>query len=123
VSRYLILLIFNVPFVAIGITNALIRYKLSKISLPRFLSQLTLWLLIFAGLALAKPIYTFLFSNKLTNTEPLSLFDVIEITGIVAALFLLSRMHTKVETLEQRVQKLHQELSIKLSEEKPKSSK
>lgn len=117
-SRYLILLILNTPFVIAGLTNALVSYKLSRISLQRFCFQWALWLIVFAGLAAAQPIYEFLFSNNLTHTEPLSLFDVIQITGIVGIFFIANRTRAKVDVLERRVQDLHQELSIRLAKDK-----
>jgi hypothetical protein len=116
-SRYLILLLLNTPFIIAGLVNALVSYKLSKISKRRFMFQFVVCLVVFIGLASAKPIYEFLFSNNLTHTEPLSLFDVIQITGIIAIIFVAQRTRAKLETLERRVQDLHQELSIKLSEE------
>lgn len=64
--------------------------------------------------------YEFLFSNNLTSTEPLSLFDVVLITAVIAMVFMSSRSRAKVETLERRVQDLHQELSIRLAETKSK---
>ncbi|HEX9153676.1 MAG TPA: hypothetical protein VF809_02550 [Candidatus Saccharimonadales bacterium] len=115
-SRYLILLILNAPFIIAALGNALVNFKLRRISRNRFVFQLIMWILVFAGLAAAQPIYQFLFSNNLTHTEPLSLFDVIQITGIVIVLFIANRTRTKVEALERRVQDLHQELSIRLSE-------
>lgn len=118
VSRYLILLLLNTPFIVAGLTNALVNFKLKKISRRRFAYQALIWLLLFAGLASAKPIYEFLFSRNLTRTEPLSLFDVIQITGIIAVIFVAYRTRAKLESLEHRVRDLHQELSIKLSEDK-----
>lgn len=116
-SRYVILLLLNAPFIFTALLNALVNYKTKRMSGKRFAFQVTTWLLIFAGLALAQPIYRFLFSNNLTVTEPLSLFDVIQITGIVFLLFVANRYHSKIETLERQIQHLHQELSIRLSEE------
>jgi hypothetical protein len=118
VSRYLILLLLNTPFIIAALVNALVTYKLSKMSRPRFIFQVILWLAVFAGLALAKPIYEFLFSNNLTHTEPLSLFDVMQITGIVGIFFIANRTRAKVEALERRVQDLHQELSIRLANDR-----
>jgi hypothetical protein len=115
VSRYLLLVILNTPFIIAGALNSLVRYKMGQLSLLRFVSQISFWIVIFTGLILAKPIYEFLFSNNLTQSEPLSLFDVIQITGIVFLLFVTSRTRSKVESLERRIQDLHQELSIKLS--------
>lgn len=117
-SRYLILLLINTPFIVAGLANSLVHYKLSKISRRRFIYQCSLWIIIFAGLALAQPIYEFLFSNDLTRTEPLSLFDVIQITGIIAVIFIAHRTREKLEALEQRVNDLHQELSITLASDK-----
>lgn len=85
--------------------------------------QTSVWMLVLIGLAAIKPIYEFLFSNNLTNTEPLSLFDVIQITGIVMVFFIAIRTRTKVENLERRVQDLHQELSIRLSQDESDSRK
>jgi hypothetical protein len=115
VSRYLILLILNLPFLVAGATNTTVAYKLKRISKRRFALQMLFWTLIFAGLAAAEPIYEFLFARNLTDTEPLSLFDVMQITGIVAVFSIAIRTRTKLENVERRLQDLHQELSIILS--------
>jgi hypothetical protein len=115
VSRYIILLILNGPFIVAGFVNALVSFKLRRMSRRRFALHAGFWLFILIGLATAQPIYQYLFSNKLTDTDSLSLFDVIQITGIVVICFLAVRTRTKVENLEKRVQDLHQELSIRLS--------
>jgi len=115
VSRYLVLLILNTPLVLIALLSALVNYKTGKISLKKFIAQVLVWVIIFTGLASAQFIYVFLFSNHLTQTEPLSLFDVIQITGIILVLFMTNRSRIKIESLERRVQDLHQELSIRLS--------
>lgn len=114
-SRYIILLLLNVPFIIAGLVSTTINYKLSKISKLRFLFRAAFWLIIFVGLASTKTIYEFLFSNKLTRTEPLSLFDVIEITGIIGIFFIVNKTRARMHNLERKVQELNQELSIKLS--------
>lgn len=115
-SRYAILLILNTPLVVASITSALVEYKTGKYSRGKFITQTVIWLTIFAGLASAQAIYEFLFTNNLTATEPLSLFDVIQITGIILVLFIANRARIKNEILERRLQDLHQELSIRLSD-------
>ncbi len=119
-SRYLILLLLNTPFVTAGLVNALVKFKLKKVSRRRFILESVIWIVVFIGLASIKPIYEFLFSNNLTQTEPLSLFDVAQITGIVAVTFVASRTRAKLDALERRVQDLHQELSIRLAEKNSK---
>jgi hypothetical protein len=116
VSRYLLLVILNLPLISAGLLGALVDYKLGKITHKKYAGQTLLWLFILLSLAAAKPIYEFLFNHQLTQTEPLSLFDVIQITGVVLVLFMANRSRIKVDSLERKVQDLHQELSIRLSE-------
>lgn len=117
-SRYLILVLLTLPLVLAAILGAIVEYKTGKLSRRSLVKQLIIWSVIFTGLACAEPIYNFLFSNGLTQTEPLSLFDIIQITGIIYVLFMANRTRIKLDNLERRVQDLHQELSIRLSDKK-----
>lgn len=114
-SRYLILVLLNLPLILAGLLGALVDFKTNKLSRNKYIFVTVLWLIIFVGLASAQYIYEFLFSHNLTQTEPLSLFDVIQITGIIFVLYMANRSRVRVENLERRLQDLHQELSIKLS--------
>ena len=111
------------PLVVVALTSALVDFKLGKLSKKKFIVQVLGWTFIFAGLASAQHIYDYLFTSKLTQSEPLSLFDVIQITGIITVLFMANRSRIKVESLERRVQDLHQELSIRLSEDESSKDK
>lgn len=114
-SRYLLLFLLNLPFILAALLSATTQYKLRRTSKQRFVAQLILWSVVLISLISAKPIYDWLFTNNLTQTEPLSLFDVVQITAIVIVYYIANRTRAKVETLERRVQDLHQELSIRLS--------
>ena len=114
-SRYLLLLILTLPFILMSILSAITKYKLGRSTKKRLYTQLILWGLVFIGLASAESIYNWLFQHQLTQTEPLSLFDVIQITAIVFVFYIANRSRSRIEILEKRVQDLHQELSIKLS--------
>ena len=117
-SRYFLLFLLNIPFVIAGILSVIVRYKMNRSTRWRLVSQLMLWLIVLAGLIGAKPLYEWLFSHNLTMSEPLSVFDVIQITAIVIVFYIASRSAAKVTALEKRLQDLHQELSIILSERK-----
>jgi hypothetical protein len=119
-SRYLILLLLNIPFILAAILASITQYKLKHISRRKFIVQTCLWLIILIGLILAEPLYTFLFSNNLTTTEPLSLFDVVQITAIVVVFYISNRTRVRLESTERRLHDLHQELSIRLSAEENK---
>jgi hypothetical protein len=118
VSRYVILIILNAPLIIFGIINSVVGYKLGHMTRKRFILGMMFWTILFVGLICVKPIYSFLFSNNLTQTEPLSLFDVMQITGIIFTLLIANRAYGKVDLLERRVNDLHQELSIRLSKER-----
>lgn len=114
-SRYALLVILNTPLIIIGILNTIVSYKMKNIGKRRFIFRLVLWIGIFAGLLFAEPIYNYLFTNNLTQTEPLSLFDVIQITAIISILFIANQANLRASILEKQVRDLHQELSIRLS--------
>jgi len=116
-SRYLLLLLLNLPFILAAILSAVTHYKLGRSTRRRLVLQLAVWLAVLIGLALAEPIYTWLFTNELTATEPLSLFDVVQITAVVITFYIANRTRLKTQALERRLQDLHQELSIRLSDE------
>jgi hypothetical protein len=117
VSRYLILVILNTPLVFAAILNAFVSYNLKHLSFRRFVMKVGFWIAVFTGLVFAQSIYRFLYSQGLTQTEPLSLFDVIQITGVIYVFYLVNRLYVKVDVLERRIQDLHQEVSIRLSED------
>lgn len=120
-SRYTILILLNAPLISAALLNALVSYKLNRSSKKRFILRSLFWTSILVALIFTEKIYTYLFSNNLTSTEPLSLFDVIQITGIVLVLYIANKAYAKAETLEKRLQDLHQEVSIVLSEKNGKS--
>ena len=118
VDIYLVLL--NAPLIIAGMVNAVVSYKLKHSSRRRLIFRLSIWIIILLGLIFMRPIYDFLFSHQLTQTEPLSLFDVMQITGIIFTFFIANQAYARADLLERRVQDLHQELSIRLSKDKPK---
>lgn len=117
-SRYLILFLLNLPFILLGILSSVTQYKLNRSTKKRLIVQVAVWLLVLIGLAAAGFIYEWLRINNKTQTEALSLFDVIQITGVVVVFYITNRSRAKIEVLEKRVQDLHQELSIRLSSPK-----
>lgn len=98
-----------------GILGVITQNKLGKSSKNRLITQLLLWFAILSGLIVAEPLYDWLYGHQLTQTEPLSLFDVIQITAIILTFYIATRTRTKLEDVERRLNDLHQELSIRLS--------
>lgn len=117
-SRYLLLFLLNLPFIIASMLNATVAYKMNRISKRTYFLRMGLWTFVLAGLALAYPIYNFLFTRELTESEPLSLFDVVQITALVGVFYIASRTRSKLDILERRLSDLHQEISIILSTKK-----
>ena len=117
-SRYLLLFLINLPLIILAISNTTVNFKLGRSSKRSFAFRIVFWLFLLLGLALAQPLYSFLFTNNLTESEPLSLFDVVQITSIVVVFYLTNRSRAKIDHLEHKVQALNQEISIKLSKNK-----
>jgi hypothetical protein len=117
-NKYVILAVLNLPFVLFGIINALIQYKENRLGRLSLLVRLVFWLLIASGIIFAKYMYNFLIGNDLTNSAPLSLADVILVTGVSFCLFLCIRLYAKADHTEQKLNELQEYLSIILSEDK-----
>lgn len=117
-SRYVLLLLINLPFLVLAVTGIITRYKMKRITKRRASIQLTMWLVIFVCLALAEPVYRWLFANNFTQTDSLSLFDVVQITAIIFLLYVTNGQSIRLEQTEKRLNDLHQELSIRLSAKK-----
>lgn len=114
-SRYLLLFLLTFPFILIALVSSITRYKLGKSSKRKLTLQLILWVIALLGIIFAEPIYIWLFENELTKTEPLSLFDVVQITAIIVLMYSSSRANSMIDNNERRINDLHQELSILLS--------
>lgn len=117
-SRYILLLLVNLPFILLAITGIVTRYKMKRITKRRASIQLLMWLVVLLGLILAEPTYRWLFENNLTVADSLSLFDVVQITAIVFLFYIINGISTRLEQTEKRLNDLHQELSIRLSGKK-----
>ena len=107
-SRYFLLLLLNTPFILAGILTAITQYKLRHATKRKMIVQIGFWLLLFVSLASAQGVYESLFLNGLTQTESLSLFDVVQITLIVTLLYIVNRIRMKLEVMDKRVSDLHQ---------------
>lgn len=114
-SRYTILLLLNLPFIVLTILTIVTNYKLKRASKLRTIFQVLFWVVVLIGLIMAETVYNWLFINKLTQTDSLSLFDVIQITAIVIITNITIRCRSRCELLEKRINDMHSELSIRLS--------
>jgi hypothetical protein len=115
ISRYLLLFLFTLPFIIAGVINIITQFKLNRIRKARLVAGLLIWTVAFLGLLFAEPIYNWLYLSGLTQSDSLSLFDVMQITAIALLFYIVNQQRLKLEVTERRLKEIHKEISIRLS--------
>ena len=118
--RYLFLILLNVPIILLALVNIITQYKLGKVSRNRFRNQLVIWLMALIIIIGSFPIYNLLIGRAPLDSHELSLFDIVEITVIVLLIYAVNNQRQRADLTEKRLRNLHQELSIRLSEDESK---
>lgn len=113
--RYLVLVLLNIPVILLALVSIVTQYKLGKASKQRFHHQLILWLVLLIVLIGSFPVYNYMSGKQPFDSASLSTFDIAQTTAIVALVYITNTQRQRIETVERRVNDLHQELSIRLS--------
>ncbi len=116
-DKYQILIVLNVPFVIFGLIKSYMFFKTGVIQRGGLFLRILFWAIILFGLVFAEEIYEFLGTHRLTDSTPLSIADVVLVTGVNFCFLLCMRLYTKVDILEKRLSDLHEKLSILNSKE------
>jgi hypothetical protein len=114
-DKYTLLLILNLPIVLFGLLTVFEQYNKKRISKRSLIIKLSFWILIMLGLVFSESIYEYLVMNSLTDSTPLSIMDVVLITGLNVSFVMHSTQLIKVDNMERQINELHEVLSIKLS--------
>ncbi len=117
-DKYFLLIVLNLPFAVYGLFNVLLAYKLKHLRPGQTVIRVLFWLTIISGLLFTRSISDLLYNASLTDSPPLSIFDVILVTGIMISLSLIARAYGRIGELEDRITKLHEQISINLSNRK-----
>lgn len=111
-SKYLIIILLNLPIAVMGILWSTVSYKTKSMTKKRYRVEIVSWVIIVLGLISIEPIYNKLIQAGLTDSAPLSLVDVIALTLIVLSLFLIGRLQEKITALNKKFSILHEEIVI-----------
>lgn len=114
--RYIILVMLNLPIILLALVNIVTQYKLRRVSKNRFYHQLFIWVAILVVLVSAFPMYNLAIGRPALDAHELSLFDIIQTTGMILLFYIANNQRQRLDQQERRVRDLHQELSIKLAE-------
>lgn len=115
--RYLILLLLNIPIIVLALLSILTKYKTKKITKHRFRIQTVFWITVLGLLIASFPVYNHLVGYSTFDSNKLTLIDIVQTTVIVYLVYSLTGIQQKLEQTNRRLQDLHQELSIRLSEQ------
>ena len=115
--RYIILVLLNLPIILLAFLSTTTKYKLGKIDKKRYIRQIVMWTIILIVIISSFPVYNLLLDKPVFDSIDLSSFDIIEITTIIILLYEFNSLQQKIEHQERRLRDIHEELSIKLSNE------
>lgn len=116
--RYLILILLNIPAILLAFVGIITQYKLKPASKRHFQHQLILWVTLSVVLVGSYPAYNYIAGRAPLDSSDLSIFDIVQTTAIVALIYAANTQRQRAESNERRLNDLHQELSIMLSEKK-----
>lgn len=113
-SKYLLLVLINVPVVLVGVVRAITRYKTkpARISRSKAIIEAMFWLAIGVGLIFVEPFYNTLLRHNLTDSPSMSIFDVALLTLFVFALLLIVETNEELTALKKTVSRIHERLAI-----------
>lgn len=123
-NKYWLLIFINTPLVVTGIVRAITRFKTkpARISRTKCIVEVLLWLAIGAGLFFMEPLFNTLINHNLTNSQPMSLFDVGLLTLFIFGLLLIIEANEEITALKRTVSRLHEEMVIRGAEDDKKSA-
>jgi hypothetical protein len=113
-SKYLLLVLINLPIVLIGVARAITRYKTkpARISRDKCVLEVVFWLAIGVALSFVEPIYNTLIQHNLTDSPPMSLFDVVVLTLFVFCLLMIVEVNEELTAQKKTISRLHEKLAI-----------
>lgn len=116
ISRFAILVIINLPLIVIAVIGTLTSYKTGRISKKRCRLELLFWVVLGGGLIITEPLYNLLLASHLTDSDPMSIFDMVLLTLLVLSALWIKSMHAKAADLQRKFSLMHEHLAIKEAE-------
>jgi hypothetical protein len=122
-SKYLLLVLINAPIVLIGMARAITRYKTkpARISKNKCVIEVVFWLSIGVGLIFIEPLYNELIHHNLTDSPPMSIFDVVLLTLFIFCLLLIVETNEELTAQRRTISRIHEKLAIVEAQEAEKA--
>jgi drug/metabolite transporter (DMT)-like permease len=111
-SRYVLLVLINIPLLLVGIVSALTSYNTRRISKKRCIAEVIFWFAVGVGMLFVEPLYNTLVRYNLTNSTPMSLFDMLLLTLILFCLLLIKSTNERTAYLHKKISRMHENVVI-----------
>jgi len=112
ISRFALLVLINLPIVLVGIIGAITSYKTSKTSKEHCYIEVVVWLIVGTGLVFVEPVYNVLLKNHLTNSAPMSIFDIVLLTLVLLCAIFIKSANEKISALNKKLSRIHEHIVI-----------
>jgi hypothetical protein len=111
-SKYVLLVLINSPLIILAVLMAVTGYKTGRSTRRRCGVVVTFWLMVGIGMFFVEPAYDSLVRANLTDSPPMSVFDIILLTGIIFLMLLIVQLYERLTTLSRKVSKMHEGIAI-----------
>ena len=111
-NKYVLLFLLNSPLVVFAILMAVTSYKTGRSTKRRCTVLVVFWLLVGAGMLFVEPLYDLLVRENLTASPPLSVFDIILLSGLIFQLLIMVQLFDKLNNLSRKVSRMHEGIAI-----------
>ena len=113
ISRYLILLLINLPLVTVLLIRFTVDYKTKQITKKKYVGLVLLLIVVVISLSVVEPLYSWLLNHDLTSSGPMTLFDMILLTVIVFISFGLIRSNQRATEMRKEIARIHEHIAFK----------
>jgi hypothetical protein len=112
VNKYALLVLINSPLIVSAVLMAVTSYKTGRSTRRRCTVLVVFWLLVGIGMLFVEPAYNSLVRANLTESPPLSVFDIILLTALIFLMLLLVQLYDKLTNLSRKVSRMHEGIAI-----------
>lgn len=111
-TKYNLLIILSSPILMLFILRIYDNYKRKRISLRASILLGLFWMILLIGVLFNKYIFEIILRSKLSDSTPLSLYDMIQIVAIIFLIYVAFRQSFKIEDLREKITKINEEIAL-----------
>ena len=111
-NKYVLLVLINAPLIMFAILMAVTSYKTGRSTRRRCTVLVVFWLMVGIGMLFVEPLYDLLVRENLTASPPLSVFDILLLSGLIFQMLIMVQLYDKLNNLSRKVSRMHEGIAI-----------